>query len=165
MEQMPEFWRTEVWHPLSVHFPIALLIFSSLSFMVSIFLKDSLKGTWHFMFKVLLIVGVVAAWIAIYTGDMAGGEVTRRICDPTILKDHEIQAYTFTILFTVALGVVFLGQLPFLLRFKKVVLWLILILLLAGNFFLIYTGHLGASLVYQQGAGVYQPTEDCLEFQ
>lgn len=117
------------------------------------------------MFKLLLIVGVAAAWIAIFTGDMAGGEVNRKICDPTILKDHEIKAYTTTILFTVALAIELLTKLPALLRFKKVLSWLILMLLLVGNGFLISTGHLGASLVYQQGAGVYHPSGDCIEFQ
>jgi uncharacterized protein (DUF2237 family) len=38
------------------------------------------------------------------------------------------------------------------------------ILSLVGSGFLIYTGHLGASLVYQQAAGVHIPSDDCSEF-
>lgn len=33
-----------------------------------------------------------------------------------------------------------------------------------GSGILIYTGHLGATLVYQQAAGVHIPSEDCSEF-
>jgi uncharacterized membrane protein len=37
-------------------------------------------------------------------------------------------------------------------------------LLVAALFGVLYTGHLGASLVYQQGAGTYKPSVDCSEF-
>ncbi|MGO1586219.1 MAG: DUF2231 domain-containing protein, partial [Mesonia sp.] len=56
----------------------------------------------------------------------------------------------------------------FSLQLGSLVLWikrLTLILLLIGNGFLMYVGHLGATLVYQQAAGVYVPTEDCQEFE
>jgi putative Mn2+ efflux pump MntP len=38
------------------------------------------------------------------------------------------------------------------------------VLALVGSGFLAYTGHLGATLVYQQAAGVHIPSEDCHEF-
>jgi uncharacterized membrane protein len=117
------------------------------------------------MSKALILLGVATAWIAIFTGDMADGVVSRRICDPTILKDHEISAYTSSIIFTTALLLFFLKDLPSMPRVRKFLSWSILALLLIGSGYLGYAGHLGATLVYQQGAGVYHPSEDCWEFE
>src|SRR4051812_45144368 len=96
------FMRTEVWHALSVHFPIALLVFGTLTMIISFFIKCDKKGAWRNAANGLLYVGTVAAWISIYTGNFAEGIVSRKICDPTILKDHEIAAQSTTYLFTAA---------------------------------------------------------------
>lgn len=165
MDPIPEFWRTEIWHPLSVHFPIALLLFATFSFFTSLFIKDSIKARWRFMTKALLTVGVIAAWIALFTGDLADGAVSRKICDPTILKDHEIGAYTSSIIFSIALLLLLIKDFPLMLKVSKFFSWLVLILLIVGSGYLAYAGHLGATLVYQQGAGVYHPSEDCWEFE
>ena len=161
MNQIPEFWRAEVWHPLSVHFPVALLL---LSLVFKIVALKNKKEVWHQGGSILLFVGTVGAWISIYTGNLADGAVSRTICDPTILKDHENGAYVMAWLFSVAavLDIIYwTGILPL----KKI--WIkiaVLILLFIGSGFLVQVGHLGASLVYQQGAGVYKPSPDCIEF-
>lgn len=164
MDTLPDFWRTEVFHPLSVHFPIALLFIALIFKSIALFSK---KETFSLGGSILLILGVIGSWIAIYTGDLANGIVARTLCDPTILKDHENLAYTTTWIFTAA-GVLDLLYHFFSPQLGTFSLWikrLTLILLLIGNGFLMYLGHLGATLVYQQAAGVYVPSEDCQEFE
>ena len=43
MDQLPDFWRTEVFHPLSVHFPIVLLLLATLFKFIGLW---SSKVTW-----------------------------------------------------------------------------------------------------------------------
>lgn len=161
MDQLPEFWRTEVWHPLSTHYPIALLLMAL--FFKAIALKSK-KEVWHQGGSILLYTGTLTAWIAIYTGDMADGAVSRTLCDPTILKDHENAAYIMAWIFTSAILIDFIYWTG-ILSLRRILLEVcIILLLLVGSGYLIYVGHLGASLVYQQGAGVYKPAADCQEF-
>ena len=161
MEQIPDFWRTEVLHPLFVHFPIALLIMATVFKIATFWAKGKfldLPGS------ILLITGAVGGWLAIYTGDLADGAVSRSICDPTVLKAHENNAYTMIWLFTAALIIDILYQFKFS-KFK--VFWakvILTLLMLIGSGYLAYVGHLGAQLVYQQAAGVYVPTDNCAEF-
>lgn len=161
MLEILEFWRTEVYHPLFVHFPIALLLVGTLFKITGIWEKGkflSLPGT------ILLILGVIGGWIAIYTGDLADGIVSRTLCDPTILKDHENSSYTTMWLFSCALLVDFLFQLKLISFRSKLIDIMVIITLLIGSGFLMYTGHLGATLVYQQAAGVHTPSSDCAGF-
>lgn len=164
MDQVPNFWRTEIWHPLSVHFPVALLSFATLFYAASLFLKERTAHTWYFMAAILLFIGVAGAWLSIYTGNLADGVVARTVCDPTVLKDHEISAYTSSIIFSVVALLFILKELAVLKKAKKALQFLILIGLLAGSGYLAYAGHLGATVVYQQGVGVFHPSEDCREF-
>lgn len=164
MEQLPEFWRAEVFHPLSVHFPIAFLFLAFIFKMLSFWAE---REVWELGGSILLFLGTIGAWAAIFTGDIADGEISRRICDPTVLKDHENVAYLTAWFFTAS------SFLEFLRFFRKSVLILnkkgfriiILLLMAGGTGSLFYTGHLGASLVYQQGAGVNIPSSDCADFQ
>jgi uncharacterized membrane protein len=160
-----EFMRTEIWHALSVHFPIALLVFSTLAFLVSFFLKNENGRAWRNAAGALLYIGTITAWISVYTGNLADGVVARKICDPTILKDHEIAGQTMTYLFTAAsllsLLIKFITLKPII---RSISLYLILSLMLIGTGYLVYAGHLGAHLVYYQGAGVYNHDVDCSDY-
>ncbi|MFT5903444.1 MAG: putative membrane protein, partial [Flammeovirgaceae bacterium] len=111
--------------------------------------------------SILLFIGVVGAWISVYTGNLADGIVSRNLCDPTVLKDHEHSSLIMAWLFTIA--VLLEAAYSFLRRgwFNH----LVVALMIAGSGFLVYTGHLGATLVYQQAAGVYVPSDDCEEFE
>lgn len=161
MAEIPEFWRAEIWHPLSVHFPIALLVVAVLFKAIGLLSPARL---WQDAGLVLLFLGVLAAWTSVYTGLKAEGEVVRTICNQLELKAHEENSYILSWIFTagLALDVAYWKNL-----FNLKTKWLKLIIFLAmltGGGFLVYTGHLGARLVYQQGAGVYHPSEDCVEF-
>lgn len=164
MNELPDFWRTEIFHPLSVHFPIALLIFAFFFKLISLKYKREL---WEMGSTVLLVFGVLGIWIAVYTGNLADGIVSRQICDPTVLKDHQNMAYVTSWIFTVTLAADLLKFLKsnFLSGKKRILNLLVVLLMLTGSGFLIYVGHLGASVVYQQGGGVYMPAEDCNEFE
>ncbi len=160
MTELPDFWRTEVFHPLSVHFPIVLLLVATLFKIISIWSK---KAMWESGGRVLLILGVISVWIAVYTGDQADGIVSRQLCDPTVLKEHENLATTTAYIFTMALVIDLL--LKFVESFRKKSVSIVLVLLMiAGSITLTLVGHLGAELVYQQAAGVNVPSEDCSEF-
>jgi uncharacterized membrane protein len=163
---MPDFWRKELWHPVTVHFPIALLLVATLFFVISIFKGGGSKRTIQNASFMISILGVVGAWISIYTGDMADGIVSRKICDPTILKDHELAAETMTYLFTAAAVVHILLFFNILgSKLQRISPFIILTCMLIGSVFLVRTGHLGASVVYQQGAGVYKHSVDCDDFE
>lgn len=164
MEQIPDFWRTEVYHPLFVHFPIGLLLTAFLFKLIA--LKFS-REVWELGGTILLFLGTIGIWIAIYTGDRAGSVVTRGLCDPTILKDHENFAYYAAYLFSAALvlEILRLSKNGILVNKSFLLKILSVILLTLGSAALTYVGHLGATLVYQQGAGVYQPSGDCAEFE
>ena len=158
------FWRTETWHPLSVHFPIALLLVATLAKVVALFLRDSQKDFWHRGGAYLLYAGCLLAWLSIYTGDMADGIVSRKICDPTVLKDHENAAYNLAYIFSVATAIE-LGLRLNLIRIKTKLLQIAVVLLMVtGSGFLTYAGHLGARVVYEQAGGINIPASDCAGF-
>jgi uncharacterized membrane protein len=161
MDVIPDFWRSEVFHPLSVHFPIALLLMGTIFKIAALSKKSyflSLPGT------ILIVTGVLGGWLAIYTGDLADGIVSRTLCDPTVLKSHENNAYNMIWIFTIAAGIDLCYYFK-LINFKpKMVNIMVLILLLSGSGFLIYVSHTGANLVYNQAAGVNIPTSDCSGF-
>jgi uncharacterized membrane protein len=159
------FVRTEVWHALSVHFPIALLLFGTLAMLISYVVKADHRQPWRSAASGLLYAGTIAAWVSIYTGDLADGLVSRKICDPTILKDHEIAAQTMTYLFTSAVVLNLLVLFKIIkYRLRQIASIVILLLMITGSGYIVYTGHLGASLVYQQGAGVYNHSVDCDDY-
>ncbi len=161
METIQDFWRTEVLHPLFVHFPIALLL------VATIFKFSSFWRKGRFLDKpgtILLLAGIIGGWLAIYTGELADGIVSRTICDPTVLKDHRNSSYTMIWLFTSAAVIDLFYQFRFIVLKAFPIKWLVIILLFIGSGFLIYTGHLGAQLVYNQAAGVYRPSGDCAGF-
>ena len=164
MEQLPEFWRTEIFHPLSVHFPIALLCVALLFKLISLF---TAREMWTKGGSVLLFLGTLGAWVAIYTGDLADGIVSRKICDPTVLKEHQNFAYYTAWTFTASLlpDLFSYFKQTFLQQKRKLLNILTVLLMAAGTALLIYVGHLGANLVYQQGAGVYHPDSDCSGFE
>lgn len=151
----------QTWHPLSVHFPIAFL---SLSGLISIVLSFKFHKTIAQFNLGFLFLGLLTSLISLYTGDIEDGKVSRTLCDPTVLKDHENYAYYLVYIFS-AIFILWIIQLfTSLKKFKTVIISFILLFNIAGIGCLIYVGHLGASLVYEQAAGVDIPKEDCQGF-
>ena len=175
MEAVPSMWRTELWHPLVVHFPIALLLVGTL-FRIG----GAAAGRKRLAFlrpagQTLLVLGTAGVWAAVYTGSLADSVVVRSLCDPTVLETHENLSYTTAYLFSgyVAADLVRFGMKrwfsPDAFRaatlFRRALLLVALGLTLAGSATLVYVSHLGSSLVYQQAAAVNQPSEDCRAFE
>lgn len=164
LAEIPSIWREEVWHPLSVHMPIATLLLSSVAAMISLAVKNK---ACHLFLKqlvfTLLVIGVLSGWVAIYTGELAYTIEVRKICDPKVLQEHQWWSYATLITYSVALC---LKTIPKFIafNFSNLIGPINQVLLIVAFFGLLYTGHLGASLVYQQGAGTYTPTADCMEF-
>jgi len=158
---LQEFFDIQTWHPLTVHFPIAFL---SLSGLLSIYLIFKFQKTLAQFNLGLLFLGVVSALISLYTGDIEDGKVSRTLCDPTVLKDHENFAYYTVYVFSACFVLWSVKIYSSFKKFKTGLISLILILNLAGLVSLAYVGHLGASLVYEQAAGVSLPSDDCKGF-
>jgi len=149
------------WHPLTVHFPIAFLSLSSVVGIYIIFNHSKALSRYNLG---LLVLGCTGLLISLYTGNQDEGRVARTICDPTQLKTHQNFAY-----YTLYLYVAFLVFSLLIIRFNKgimkiIVSTLILLSSLGGITCLVYVGHLGASVVYNQGGGVTVPDEDCSGF-
>jgi len=146
------------WHPLTVHFPIAFL---SLSSLVGIYLVIKPNNTLSLYNLGLLSLGLLGLGISIYTGNQEEGKVARVICDPTVLKTHQNFAY-----YTLYAYVLFLAGSVFMLIqrqkiYKSICAAILILSSIAGLSGLVYVGHLGASVVYDQAGGVTIPQEDC----
>ena len=149
------------WHPLTVHFPIAFLSLSSSLGIYLIFKNNKALSRFNLG---LLCLGCIGLLLSIYTGNEEEGQVARIICDPTELKTHQNFGY-----YTLYLYLIFTVCSGLLIKFdqgvKKVVLSVaIVVSSLSGLSTLVYVGHLGASVVYNQAGGVTVPDEHCTGF-
>ena len=71
MSELPSIWRTELWHPMMVHFPIVLLLGAALLRILHYFLSSKNARFTKKMSRVLLYVGAISVWVTIYTGTLA----------------------------------------------------------------------------------------------
>lgn len=146
--------RTEVIHPLIVHFPLALLLtgialrFAHLFLRKSPFDRVSLFSSW-----VLLFLGVCSAWLAVIAGEFAEDIVRSGLCKPEVLEQHKALAYSAASVFSAAL-ILDIGRMWVKRRAKFFLSSAIVLFYSAGVVLLILAGGHGASLVYEQGAAV-----------
>lgn len=164
MDALPSMWRSELWHPLVVHFPIALLLVGTVFRVGGAFLSGRLSFL-RPAGQALLALGTAGAWVAVYTGSLADSIVVRSLCDPTVLETHESLAYTTAYLFSGSVAVDAARRWIPAGLFRRIALVAVVGLALAGSGTLVYAGHLGSSLVYQQAAAVNRPADDCAAFE
>ncbi len=161
---VPTIWREELWHPLIVHFPIVTLLLASVAGLLFLLFRKTRfadflrRGT-----ASLLVIGVVTGWVAIYTGLTAYNVEVRKLCDPDVLHLHRQWGYVALWFYSGAL-MLYLVHRYFIHRSVLLFNSILVLILVAGAGSLCYSAHAGAEVVYQQGAGVYQPSEDCSEF-
>lgn len=157
---VPSMLRDELFHPAIVHFPIALLALSGVLALGWLIFR---RGTSTLL--LILTLGVLGGWLGIITGGWAEDVVNRVICDPTVTQTHEQWAEWATWAASAALPLVAFAAL----RSQRVLPFgvraLVTCLLLFSSGSVLWAGHLGASLVYQQGAAVYKPGPQCTEFE
>ncbi len=155
-------WRIELLHPATIHFPIALTVVGTV-----FWLAGGLRRRWprlgafDIVGSVTLLLAGLGVWVAVQTGLWADGVVGRDLYDPRPLEDHENAGWTLAWLMTGTVAVDLARrrrQIPPKVRQAS---WLaVAVALLAANGLVIYTAHLGASLVYQQGVGVQAPPQE-----
>ncbi|WP_144280863.1 hypothetical protein [Chryseobacterium echinoideorum] len=165
MKEIPTMFRTELYHAVSVHFPIAILCLCAIiTILYLIFRNNKIGNNLRFTVSILLLFGYLSFWIAYYTGKNAYPMVVREICDPSVLKNHLYWVYVSGYFFGGALICDMIYNFNSVKKLKFYFNIITSLLILSGTGFLAYAGHLGAEVVYQQAGGVYIPDEKCREF-
>ena len=154
--------RTELWHPLLVHLPVVTLLLVSIAGLLHFMIKNT--GWTIFLMKfieLMTLLGVLGGWAAIYTGQLAYNIEVRKICDPKVLQEHQFWSYAAIITYSVLLLLLIVQKFTG----SNVILRLVAaVCFIFGFSSLCYAGHLGARVVYEQGAGVHKPKEDCSDY-
>jgi uncharacterized membrane protein len=137
------------WHPVVVHFPIVLLPLSAGLDLLA-FLRRRPK--WHSLAYGILLLGSLAALLAVWTGNDAAAPYRRDAAVQQHLARHEDLATVALFLF---LGIA-LGRLPLHLRGRlqgwPLRGWVLAALL--GSALLGVVAHYGGELVYRYAVGV-----------
>ena len=135
------------WHPMIVHFPIALL---TLSVVVDLAALLGRRRSWHRMAYGLIVVGAVGAAAAVISGnDAAVPYRDSGLAD--VVEEHEDYATIVLVTFLATS----LGRLPLFLRSRHgwpLNLWIAVAF--AGCCVLWLTSLHGGELVYEYGVGV-----------
>jgi uncharacterized membrane protein len=153
-------WRIELLHPAVVHFSVALTLVGSLFWLVGLMGRKfprcqafGLTAWW------LLLLACLSSWASVQTGFWADHAVGRELFDPRPLKDHERFGLAFS--WVLSATVVVEGLRLFVSRvrlYRKYLAPLVAVGLIVSCGLVAWTSHLGAGLVYQQGAGVQMPS-------
>ena len=135
-------------HPMLVHFPIALL-FASVLFDVAstVLTRDSLREAALWLLGLGLLGGIVAA----IAGGQAEGAAEKAGVAEALIETHETLAY-------ITLGimaVLFLSRLLLRNRFSRKALIAYFMMATVGLIAVSATGHTGGNLVYEHGAGMH----------
>lgn len=141
-------------HPFSVHFPIALLLVSSLFTVLAV---RSAHGSWDSSAYHCLVVGWLAGVVAVLTGLLDAG---RQLVGPDVPRDNELIGWVNAHAFVNIAALVVYGQAllrrkrnPAVLaagRARRDYLWLHAV----GVVLIVVGGWLGGHLVYVLGLGL-----------
>ena len=155
--------RLELIHPVLVHFPIALLSIGTLLRLAAFFTAK--KPRLSFLLPaatLILLLGVISAWISIIFGEIAKDIVESTIKNISILREHEEHAYLTAYGFTLALAIDW-GR-RFLINKRKHKGWMVnrglAVFIWFFYFFgfvnLLVAGFFGGELVYEEGAAIHR---------
>lgn len=87
-------------HPIIIHFPIVLLIIAPLFIILGLFFGEN--GKWfHFTALTLMVLGTIAAFVAVSTGEAAAEFAMRTPQVQAVLEEHEELAETTRMVFTI----------------------------------------------------------------
>jgi len=133
---------TEHLHPLSVHFPIAIILVGFLFEVAALLFKKehclSKAGFW------LMILGTLAAVTSFFTGEFFSKDLIGPAGD--MKEVHEIWAKT-TMYFMLGASAIRIWAV-WTKKDKGFIKWMIFLLYMTGAGLVAYTGFLGGSLVY-----------------
>jgi uncharacterized membrane protein len=144
-------------HPLVVHFPIALLISAPLLVVLGLLFRKDGRGL-HLAALLLMVLGTVAAFVAVETGEAAAELADRTPEVMTVIQTHQRLAETTRYIFAgLTAAYALLLFLPRLLKrdlSRRAGLVMNLVFLAAysgGVLFLVNTAHNGGRLVHEMG--------------
>ncbi len=136
------------WHPLIVHYPIALLPLSPLCDLVALWLR---RGEGHLLAYGLMVLGTLASCVAVLSGNAAAEGHWQGAAAGEISAHEDLATWTMLL----ALGTT-LGRLPLQLKGSidgKALYACIGMGILIGVL-VVLTGYRGGELVYVHGIGV-----------
>jgi uncharacterized membrane protein len=146
--------RQELFHPVISHFPIALLVLTPFLQLGFIYSKNEKI---EFLKVFCLYVGAVFYFISLFTGDDAMEIIKNDFCHLIEIYKHEESAQNGLIVLIIALGI----EVGSYFKFKKVLSWVQVLILIILVYVLADTSHQGAMLVYERGAAVKTYKPDC----
>ena len=128
-------------HPMTVHFPIAIIIVGFIIDLVGIFKQRDTCLTR--MGYYLMIIGMIAAIIAFGTGYYFTNELAG---EAGVVKDEHKLFATFTLVFII-LATMLRVLIAYVKKERSYLKWVVLCLYTCAFIFVIYTGFLGGYLV------------------
>jgi uncharacterized membrane protein len=144
-------------HPLIVHFPIALLLVAPIVVVLSLFMKSHRIGLGASALMLMLL-GTVAAFVAVSTGSAAGELAERTAGVAATLERHEQLAETTRTVFALLTGMFAVMYAAPLLRRRQwpnglyTALTVVFLIFYAGGaMVLVNAAHVGGQLVHQYG--------------
>jgi uncharacterized membrane protein len=154
----------DAFHPLVVHFPVALLVVAPLLVLLGLFLRERSRGV-MLAALVLMALGTAATFLAVASGEAAGKLADRGGAVAGVLEHHEELAERTRLIFTL-LTIVFAGllALPWVTRREPgrapatAFTLLFLLMYAAGTLSLVNTAHQGGRLVHEMGVRSLMPT-------
>jgi len=147
----------ETIHPITVHFPIALVLTATLISILALLIKPKRKELITVLYWIMLL-GSLSVLTALLTGIYESGKVVHNETIHEIMETHELLGYIVSASFILlTLWGLFKGK-----RLKVKELFMITSLLVATSGVLVYSAYLGGRMVYEEGAGV-RPMEKIIE--
>ncbi len=147
----------ETLHPISVHFPIALILTATLISLLAVVIKSRRKDLLVVLYWVMII-GAFSTLISLFTGLYESGQVVHNNIIHEIMEIHELLGYVISAVFVVLTLWVFVRNK----KLKARELYFVSALLVVTSAILVYSAYLGGQMVYEQGAGV-KPMEKIIE--
>ena len=129
-------------HPFSIHFPIALIItgFAILSIYMLMKKQQQLFNTAFF----LIVAALAGMGIAYISGEYFTPDLNGKLHQAKELHEFYAKLSSFITLGAVVFWIVLHKRKP------TLALWVFYIAILTATIFILYTGYLGGSLVYDQ---------------
>ena len=156
MLHLPPIPSWDAWHPMIIHFPIALLLIAPVFILLGALLEPARGRPYLMAAMALLLLGTAGTFVAVETGEAAAQIAERAPGVEQVIETHESLAERTRAVFSV-LSVIFLALLAgpqFLKRTDSRLTTTILplaflILYSAGILLLVNTAHNGGRLVHE----------------